>query len=130
MRRVTVVLVVVALVSLGLAACGSSQSGAVQAVRGYLDALVAKDSSRVSALSCADWESDAQVEVDSLEAVTPRLDGVSCSESGTDGDATLVTCTGSMVLSYNGEDRSLDLSRRTYRVVQQGGDWLMCGYQQ
>ena len=130
MRRVTVVLVVVALVSLGLAACGSGQSGAVQAVQGYLDALVAKDSSRVSALSCADWESDAQVEVDSLEAVTPRLDGVSCSESGTDGDATLVTCTGSMVLSYNGEDRSLDLSRRTYRVVQQGGDWLMCGYQQ
>ena len=130
MRRVIVVLVIVALVLLGLAACGSGQSGAVQAVQGYLDALVAKDSSRVSALSCADWESDAQVEVDSLEAVTPRLDGVSCSESGTDGDATLVTCTGSMVLSYNGEDRSLDLSRRTYRVVQQGGDWLMCGYQQ
>jgi hypothetical protein len=130
MRRVTVVLAVVALVSLGLEACGSGQSGAVQAVQGYLDALVAKDSSRVSALSCADWESDAQVEVDSLEAVTPRLDGVSCSEGGTDGGATLVTCTGSMVLSYNGEDRSLDLSRRTYRVVQQGGDWLMCGYQQ
>jgi hypothetical protein len=30
--------------------------------------------------------------------------------------------------TYNGEDSPLDISARTYQVVQQGGDYLVCGY--
>jgi hypothetical protein len=30
--------------------------------------------------------------------------------------------------TYNGEDQALDLSVRTYQVVQQGGEYLVCGY--
>ncbi len=115
---------------LGLSACASAPDAPAQAVQSYLEALAAKDFDRVVNLSCAEWEEGATVEVDSLEAVTARLEDVVCRSVGAEGSYTLVDCSGSLVLSYNGEDRSLDLSRRTYRVVQQGGLWLMCGYQE
>ena len=112
-----------------LSACGSSTSSnpAVGAVEGYVNAIVANDADKLSALSCAEWESDALIELDSLQAVTSTLEGFSCQETGKDGDNTLVHCDGKMILSYNGENQELDLSTRTYQVVEQGGDWLVCG---
>ena len=112
-----------------LSACGSSTSSspAVGAVEGYVNAIIANDADKLSALSCADWESDALIELDSLQAVTSTLEGFACQETGTDGDMTLVHCDGKMILSYNGENQELDLSTRTYQVVEQGGDWLVCG---
>jgi len=117
--------------SILLSACGSSvdSTGAKDAVEGYVNALASNDEASLAALSCADWESSALTELDSLQAVTAKLDGFSCQQSGTDGETALVNCTGKMVLSYNGEDQELDLSTRTYRVVQQDGNWLVCGAQ-
>ncbi len=114
-----------------LSACGSkaASSPAADAVESYVNAIVANDASKLSALSCADWESQALIELDSLQAVTSTLDGFSCQQSGTDGETALVSCAGKMILSYNGENQELDLSTRTYQVVQQGGDWLVCGVQ-
>jgi hypothetical protein len=109
-----------------LSACASS-SPAVGAVEGYVNAIVANDADKLSALSCAEWESDALIELDSLQAVTSTLEGFSCQEAGTDGELTLVNCAGKMILSYNGENQELDLSTRTYQVIEQGGDWLVCG---
>jgi hypothetical protein len=40
----------------------------------------------------------------------------------------LVTCTGLMVLNYNGELRNRSLADQTYRVKKSGGDWKVCGY--
>jgi hypothetical protein len=115
--------------SILLTACGSSASSspAVGAVEGYVNAIVANDADKLSTLSCADWESDALIELDSLQAVTSTLEGFACQETGTDGAATLVHCDGKMILTYNGENQELDLSARTYQVVEQGGDWLVCG---
>lgn len=111
-----------------LAACSSSSGDAsAQVVEDYLNALVAKDADRVTTLVCGDWEEDALIELDSFQAVTARLDNVVCTQTGTDGDAALVTCTGSIIATYNNEDQELDLSVRTYQVVEQGGDWLVCG---
>ena len=112
-----------------LSACGSSASSspAVGAVEGYVNAIIANDADKLSALSCADWESDALIELDSLQAVTSTLEGFACQETGTDGETTLVHCDGKMILSYNGENQELDLSTRTYQVVEQGGDFLVCG---
>ena len=112
-----------------LSACGSgtASSPAVGAVEGYVNAIVANDADKLSSLSCADWESDALIELDSLQAVTSTLEGFACQETGTDGEMTLVHCDGKMILSYNGENQELDLSTRTYQVVEQGGDWLVCG---
>lgn len=115
-------------VSFSLTSCGSSSTDApAKAVENYLNALVAKDAERLPTLVCGDWEEDALIELDSFQAVTASLENVSCTQTGTDGDTALVLCTGNIVASYNNEDQRLDLSVRTYQVVEEGGDWLVCG---
>ena len=128
MRKFFLILILVSVSMLFLSACSSKNgNGPTKAVEDYLQALVAKDSDRLTTLTCSDWEDDALLELDSFQAVTTRLDGVACTQTGTDGDAALVLCKGKIIATYNNEDQELDLSRRTYQVVQQGGDWLVCG---
>jgi hypothetical protein len=110
-----------------LAACASNADAPAQAVHNYLEALVEKESDRLPTLVCGEWEEEALIELDSFQAVTARLEDVSCSQTGTDGDTALVLCTGDIVATYNNEDQRLDLSVRTYQVIEQGGDWLVCG---
>lgn len=113
---------------LALAACASNNDNApVQAVEDYLTALVEKDANRLTTLSCGEWEEDALLELDSFQAVTARLEGLACEQTGTDGETALVLCNGSIIATYNEEDQQLDLSVRTYQVVQEGGEWLVCG---
>lgn len=113
---------------LSLSACASSSDNAsAKAVEDYLNALVAKDANRLTTLSCGEWEEDALLELDSFQAVTARLDGLACEQTGTDGDTALVLCSGKIIATYNEEDQELDLSVRTYQVVQEGGEWLVCG---
>lgn len=114
--------------SLILSACkGGDSNGTVAAVEGYINALASKDQASLVSLSCAEWESDAIVELDSFQLVTVTVDGLACQQTGTDGNVTLVDCQGKFLMSYNGEPQELDLSTRTYQVVEQGGDWLVCG---
>ena len=114
---------------LGLAACGgSTQSPAAAAVENYLQALVAQDADKLVNYSCLDWESAALIELDSLASVTAQLDGLQCQEAGPQGSDTLVSCTGKMVLNYNGELQEMDLAARQYLARQEGGQWRMCGY--
>ena len=130
MHKTIFILLISMLVSILLAACSASTGDApAQAVESYLNTLVAMDADRLPTLVCGDWEEDALIELDSFQAVTARLEGMSCQQTGMDGDTALVDCTGSIIATYNEEDQELDLSVRTYRVVQQGGDWLVCGTQ-
>ena len=110
-----------------LAACTSSSDAPARAVEEYLNTLVAKDADRLPTLVCGDWEDDALIELDSFQAVEARLEAMACQQTGTDGETALVDCTGSIIATYNDEDQELDLSVRTYQVVQEGGDWLVCG---
>ena len=59
--------------------------------------------------------------------MSARLEGVSCTQTGTDGSTALVDCTGSIVLTYDTEDQNIDLANVTYQVVEEAGDWLVCG---
>ncbi len=112
-----------------LSACGGGvQGGPAEAVEDYLQALVAKDETRLTNLSCAEWETQAILEMDSFEAVTPSLEGVSCEVSGSDGEISLVDCQGKIVTTYDGEVREFELNRWTYQVMQQNNNWLVCGY--
>ncbi len=114
--------------TLVLAACASNNENApVQTVENYLTALVEKDADRLATLSCGEWEDDALLELDSFQAVTARLEGLACEQTGTDEETALVLCNGNIVATYNNEDQQLDLSVRTYQVVQEGGEWLVCG---
>jgi hypothetical protein len=130
MRKLALMVFLLSMLALPLSACGGGQTAdpASKAVVNYLTALVAKDSTKLSALSCANWESSALLELDSLQAVKVRLDGVSCKTSGTSSGTSQVNCQGRIMATYNGEDQALDISARTYQVVQQGGDYLVCGY--
>ncbi len=125
MRKFLLVLFVASIL---LTACSPSSTDApAKAVENYLNALVAKDADRLPTLVCGDWEDDALIELDSFQAVTATLENVSCAQTGTDGDTALVLCSGNIVASYNNEDQRLDLAVRTYQVVNEGGDWLICG---
>ena len=126
MRKLIIILAFVLTTTI-LAACSSNTDAPAQAVENYLNALVNKESDRLPTLVCGEWEEDALIELDSFQAVTARLENVACSQTGTDGETSLVLCTGSIVATYNGEDQQLDLSTRTYQVTEQGGDWLVCG---
>lgn len=129
MRAFCLTLLTIIITTLFLSACASADnsSAPAKAVQEYLNALVAKDANRLPTLVCGDWEEDALIELDSLQAVTARLDNVACTQTGTDGNTALVDCSGKLVATYNNEDQELDLSVRTYQVVQQNGDWLVCG---
>lgn len=114
-----------------LAACGGSgadQNGAAKATEAYLQALVNKDSSSLSALSCKDWEAQASMELDSFQAVKTELQDVACKSTGTDGDMNVVTCSGKINATYNNENMQIDLGTRSFLLKQQGGDWQVCGY--
>jgi hypothetical protein len=128
MRKILLSLMIVMLAAIVLTACsGSGDDAPAKAVEAYLNALVAKDENLLPTLVCGDWEQDALIELDSFQAVTPRLEDAVCKQTGTDGDTALVGCTGNIIATYNDEDQELDLSTRTYQVVQDNGDWLVCG---
>jgi hypothetical protein len=115
--------------TLSLAACGAANTNdaTAKAVEDYLTALVEKDADRLSTLVCGEWEDEALIELDSFQAVSTRLEGLACEQTGTDGDTALVFCNGKIIATYTNEDQEIDLSTRTYQVTQEGGDWLVCG---
>ncbi|HEX2908085.1 MAG TPA: hypothetical protein VHO69_14540 [Phototrophicaceae bacterium] len=112
-----------------MAGC-ATQADAPDAVENYLKALVTKDREQFVKLFCADYEAAALIEFDSFGAVDAKLDGLACESAGTDGNATLVACQGQITVTYQGENNQiLSLADNVYRVVQEGGEWKLCGYQ-
>jgi hypothetical protein len=111
-----------------LNACAPTQTPASNAVENYLQALSDKDEPLMLSQVCADYEFDALLEFDALAQVETELKDVRCNQVNTDADAALVTCTGSIVSNYGSELFSYDLAGRTYTVVKDGENWLVCGY--
>jgi hypothetical protein len=111
-----------------LTACSTRNTQPEQAVEAYLNAIVEAKIDKITTVSCAEWEEDAWLELDSFQGVEVSLVDMQCTQSGTDGDTALVTCSGHFLPSYDGEAMEIDLSTREYELVQQGGEWLVCGY--
>lgn len=112
-----------------LAACSGGPSPAVTAVERYYQALVEKNDEQLTQSTCADWEEQALLEFDSFQGVEIELDNAfSCAETGKEGDATLVTCTGKLIASYGNEKMDFPLGDRVHKVQNEGGDWRVCGY--
>ena len=125
-RRIYFVTLVLLMTSLvGCQAAGSPSD----VVEDYLQAVVDGDWTRAVNLSCAAWEEGARTEANSFESVEAWLEGVSCSASGEEADTQLVACQGVIMATYGAEDQELPLMDRVYRVVLEGGEWRMCGYQ-
>jgi len=126
-RKLFLILSILFLPNILLTACASSSDAPAKAVEDYWNVIVAKDAERLPTLVCGSWEEDALTALDALQAVSARLENVSCTQTGTDGNTALVNCTGKMVLTYDTEDQEIDLSLSTYEVIEEGGDWLVCG---
>ena len=122
-RAPTIALIIFVLFLI-LAACSQAGDPGDTVVK-YLQARAAADPNAIRSYSCAAWEGQAAAQADSFRSMNAKLDNVACQQSGTDGDATLVTCTGNIVTTYNGEDRSRPIP--SYRVTQEDGEWKVCG---
>lgn len=112
------------LLSLTLAGCSQAGDPGAAMVK-YLEARAAADADTIRGLSCAAWEGQAVAQADSFRSMNAQLENVTCQQSGTDGNFTLVTCDGRIVTTYNGENREWALG--TYRMAQEDGEWRMCG---
>ena len=111
-----------------VAACGS-QDSPVAAVQNYLNARIAADDTKMIAMTCKDQESLAETEAASFKSMNAKLDSVSCSQAGTDGQFTVVGCLGSILTTYNGETTTRSLAGKNFLTIQEDGQWKVCGYQ-
>ena len=107
----------------------SGAGGAAQVVQAYLQARVQSDVDKMISLSCPAWEAQARVEAASFKSMKATLDNVACKDAATDNGVALVSCSGKIVTSYNGESRDWSVADKQFKVVQDRGDWRMCGYQ-
>ena len=114
---------------LALAAC-ADEGSATDAIEQYLNAQVAGDADKLVSSACPAWEANAKTAAASFQSVDAEIDDLSCTEAGSDGDYTLVTCEGTIIIQYRGEDpRNQAVPDLTYRAIKQDGEWKMCGTQ-
>ncbi len=112
-----------------LVACSGGSDPSVRAVEKYLQAMISGDATQTAKLACKDFESHASADADSFGGVKASLQGVACKKSGSQDGADLVTCSGKISATYGNEQQEFDLAGPTYKVIQQNGDWLVCGQQ-
>jgi hypothetical protein len=101
---------------------------AARTVELYLQGLAGRDLNQMISNACSDWETQARQEYDSFAAVTLELKDLSCKSTGDQPAYSLVDCTGSIVANYGDEDLQIDVADQTFRVIQEGGEWRVCGY--
>jgi hypothetical protein len=122
-------IIVLLLILLTLTGC-AQKSSAPGAVENYLKAKVASDENKLVSLSCKAWEAQAVQDAAAFKSVSAEIKDMSCQEKSQDGKYTLVTCDGTLVIQYRGEDpREQPLSGTTYLTVKEDGEWKMCGQQ-
>jgi len=97
-------------------------NAAGEAVQRYLQARIDGDADALAQLLCAEREGDARRDAASFAALEAALEEVVCTF---DGSSSTVSCTGSIVAVYDGENRALEIPR--YSVVQEDGEWKVCG---
>lgn len=127
MRRTILLLALLTAGLLTLVAC-TEESTATDAIERYLKAQVTGDSGKLVSLSCPAWEAEAKAAAAAFQAVDAKIDGLECSKAGSEEEYTLVTCEGTIVIQYRGEDpRSQSLPEITYLAVKNSDEWKMCG---
>ena len=126
-RWFTALILIFAALLSGCSSAGQA-SGAAGAVESYLQALASRDLNQMVGMACAKWEPQARVEYDSFAAVKLELKDVSCQETGQAQPYTLVSCSGTIIANYGAEDLQIDVADQTFQVIQEGGEWRVCGY--
>jgi len=129
MKKNTVIAALILIIQFYLfTACGPSNNDAAAAVVGYHQALVAGNRDQLIAYSCSAWEATAQDEIASFTALEVTLENIACDVVEEHNDTSLVVCTGMIQANYGNEVLDIDLSAQAYEVIQEGGEWRLCGY--
>lgn len=128
MRRHIPFIIMLGLLAAILSAC-AEEGSATSTIESYLKAKVASDAGKLTNLACNAWEAQASLAAAPFESVKAEIKDLSCKENGKDGDYTLVSCEGQIVVEYDGETRQLDVSETTYRAIKEDDEWKMCGEQ-
>jgi hypothetical protein len=127
MKKLYLLFLIIAIAA--LSACSASTStGPAEVIEKYLRALAEKDKATISSLSCAEWEEAAILEVDALLSVEAAIDELTCDIVNESNGTAEVVCNGSLDLTYDGEIRGIDLSRRMYTLMNNNSQWLVCSY--
>lgn len=111
-----------------LAACASTATLPAQVIEEYYQALTKGDLNTMIALACPEWEEQARNEYNSFSAVTAELEGLQCKTISQEKTSAIVGCEGKVVANYGNEVLEIDLSKLTFQLVQQDGNWRFCGY--
>lgn len=119
---------VAAILFVALTGCQTKEQQAVSTVEAYLQALVKKDEATFVKFTCPDWQSQALLEYDAFGNVTTVLKDVSCKAEILASGAARVKCSGWIDATYQDEVQSFPLENRDFRLTDQRGDWLVCGY--
>jgi hypothetical protein len=90
-------------------------------VETYLQARVSSDEPTLRDLTCADQEKNISIHVNSFKGQDASLRDVQCTFDGTNK----VSCTGEIVLVYDGEEQTR--APGSFTVVEEDGRWLWCG---
>ena len=110
-----------------LVACTGSSTAPADAIAAFWQAMVAKDAAQLSSLSCAAYEAQALITMESFGAFEPELSDLLCEVIEASGDTASVSCEGTIAVSYGAEILTIDLADHDYIAVREGSDWRMCG---
>ncbi len=114
--------------SFAVSACASDTALPAQTMEAYYQALAKNDLNTMIALACPEWEEQARNEYQSFGAVTIDLEDVRCETESLEGSNAIVRCRGKILANYGNEVLEIDLTKLSFLVVQQGGNWRFCGY--
>jgi len=107
-----------------LAGCATEADPSETIIK-YLEARLASDVDQLRELSCAAWESQVPLQAASFQSIDASLEDAICKVNGTEGDMTIVECTGKIVYDYDGERNERELGN--FLITQENGEWKMCG---
>jgi len=130
-KKVFTIITIILVTLIGISSCAASNNAekAPQVIEDYLEGLVSKNVNQMITNSCAAWESEAKLEFDSFAAVETTLENPNCQVSKQEEEFIVVSCSGVIIAGYGAEDLIIELSERDYQLVNEGGQWRMCGYQ-
>ena len=111
-----------------LPGCGNNQSLAAQSVEEYFQAIVEKNQDMLVSKVCTSYEPNAMMDFNTFAIVKTSLENFSCQTTTTNENGYDVNCQGSLQAKFGDELRTFDLSKRTFRVVEENGNWLICGH--
>jgi hypothetical protein len=90
-------------------------------VERYWQAKVAGDAAQLRGLTCAAQEAQVPIQANSFNGREAQLQDVVCTFDGTN----TVNCSGEILVTYDGEQRSLPAG--SHLVTQEDGAWRWCG---